>query len=101
MSNLNNTNLPWTLLNIEMKLSDTEMKMKMMELVKNMGMTIIDGTIKDNSFQFTKRQKNFIKSFCSIMFNRKGESSEFQVTFQFLKDKYNRLVEIRSLKGNN
>ena len=35
------------------------------------------------------------------MFNRKGESSEFQVTFQFLKDKYNRLVEIRSLKGNN
>ena len=43
MSNLNNTNLPWTLLNIEMKLSDTEMKMKMMELVKNMGMTIIDG----------------------------------------------------------
>ena len=101
MSNLNNTNLPWILLNIEMTLSDTEMKMKMMEIIKNIGMTIIDGSIKDNSFQFAKRQKNFIKSFCSTMFNRKGESSEFQVTFQFLKDKYNRLVEIRSLKGNN
>lgn len=101
MSNLNNTNLPWILLNIEMTLSDTEMKMKMMEIIKMMGMTIIDGSIKDNSFQFAKRQKNFIKSFCSTMFNRKGESSEFQVTFQFLKDKYNRLVEIRSLKGNN
>ena len=101
MSNINNTNLPWILLNIEMTLSDTEMKMKMMEIIKIMGMTIIDGSIKDNSFQFAKRQKNFIKSFCSTMFNRKGESSEFQVTFQFLKDKYNRLVEIRSLKGNN
>ena len=35
------------------------------------------------------------------MFNRKGETSEFQLVIQFLKDKYNRLVEIRSLKGNN
>ena len=71
-----------------MTLNDTEMKLKMMELVKLMGMTIIDGSIKDNSFQFAKRQKNFIKSFCSTMFNRKGESSEFQVIFHFLKDKY-------------
>ena len=100
MSN-SNTNLPWILLNIEMTLNDTEMKLKMMELVKLMGMSIIDGSIKDNSFQFAKRQKNLIKNFCSTMFNRKGESSEFQVSFQFLKDKYNRLVEIRSLKGNN
>ena len=35
------------------------------------------------------------------MFNKKTETSEFQVVIQFLKDKYNRLVEIRSLKGNN
>ncbi len=98
---MSNTNLPWILINIEMTYNDTEMKLKMMELVKTMGMSIIDGSIKDNSFQFAKRQKNIIKNFCSTMFNRKGESSEFQVTFQFLKDKYNRLVEIRSLKGNN
>ena len=95
------SNLPWILINIEMTFSDTEMKLKMMEFVKIMGMTIIDGSIKDNSFQFTKRQKNIIKNFCSTMFNRKGESSEFQVVIQFIKDKYNRLVEIRSLKGNN
>ena len=100
MSN-SNTNLPWILLNIEMTLNDTEMKIKMIEIIKTMGMTIIDGSIKDNSFQFAKRQKNLIKNFCSTMFNRKGESSEFQVSFQFLKDKYNRLVEIRSLRGNN
>ena len=98
---MSNSNLPWILINIEMTYNDTEMKLKMMELVKTMGMSIIDGSIKDNSFQFAKRQKNIIKNFCSTMFNRKGESSEFQVTFQFLKDKYNRLVEIRSLKGNN
>jgi hypothetical protein len=84
-----------------MTFSDTEMKLKMMEFVKLMGMTIIDGSIKDNSFQFAKRQKNIIKNFCSSMFNRKGEASEFQVVIQFIKDKYNRLVEIRSLKGNN
>jgi hypothetical protein len=95
------TNLPWILINIEMTFSDTEMKLKMMEFVKIMGMTIIDGSIKDNSFQFAKRQKNIIKNFCSTMFNRKGEASEFQVVIQFIKDKYNRLVEIRSLKGNN
>ena len=98
---MSNSNLPWILINIEMTLNDTEMKLKMMELIKLMGMSIIDGSIKDSSFQFAKRQKNIIKNFCSSMFNRKGESSEFQVTFQFLKDKYNRLVEIRSLKGNN
>ena len=98
---MSNSNLPWILINIEMTLNDTEMKLKMMELVKLMGMTIIDGSIKDNSFQFAKRQKNIIKNFCSTMFNRKGDSSEFQIVIQFLKDKYNRLVEIRSLKGNN
>ena len=95
------SNLPWILINIEMTFSDTEMKLKMMEFVKLMGMTIIDGSIKDNSFQFAKRQKNIIKNFCSSMFNRKGEASEFQVVIQFIKDKYYRLVEIRSLKGNN
>ena len=95
------SNLPWILINIEMTFSDTEMKLKMMEFVKLMGMTIIDGSIKDNSFQFAKRQKNIIKNFCSSMFNRKVEASEFQVVIQFIKDKYNRLVEIRSLKGNN
>ena len=95
------SNLPWILINIEMTFSDTEMKLKMMEFVKLMGMAIIDGSIKDNSFQFAKRQKNIIKNFCSSMFNRKGEASEFQVVIQFIKDKYNRLVEIRSLKGNN
>ena len=98
---MSNSNMPWILINIEMTLNDTEMKLKMMELVKLMGMTIIDGSIKDNSFQFAKRQKNIIKNFCSTMFNRKGDSSEFQIVIQFLKDKYNRLVEIRSLKGNN
>ena len=100
MSNSNN-NLPWILINIEMSLNDTEMKLKMMEVIKLMGMNIIDGTIKDNSFQFIKRQKNLIKNICSTIFNKKGENSEFQITIQFLKDKYNRLVEIKSLKGNN
>ena len=57
------SNLPWILINIEMTFSDTEMKLKMMEFVKLMGMTMIEGSIKDNSFQFAKRQKNIIKNF--------------------------------------
>ena len=36
------SNLPWILINIEMTFSDTEMKLKMMEFEKIMGMTIID-----------------------------------------------------------
>ena len=98
---MSNSNLPWILINIEMSLNDTEMKLKMMEIIKLMGMTIIEDSIKDNSFKFVKRQKNIIKNLCSTIFSKKGEASEFQVTIQFLKDKYNRLVEIRSLKGNN
>ena len=98
---MSNSNLPWILINIEMSLNDVEMKLKMMEAIKLMGMSIIDDSIKDNSFKFIKRQKNLIKNICSTIFSKKGEASEFQVTIQFLKDKYNRLVEIRSLKGNN
>ena len=45
---MSNSNLPWILINIEMTYNDTEMKLKMMELVKTMGMSIIDGSIKDN-----------------------------------------------------
>ena len=101
MKNTSNSNVPWILINIEMSLNDVEMKLKMMEIIKLMGMAIIDGSIKDNSFQFIKRQKNIIKNFCSTIFNKKGEASEFQVSIQFMKDKYNRLVEIKSLKGNN
>ena len=100
MKNTSNSNVPWILINIEMSLNDVEMKLKMMEIIKLMGMAIIDGSIKDNSFQFIKRQKNIIKNFCSTIFNKKGEASEFQVSIQFMKDKYNRLVEIKSLKGN-
>ena len=101
MSNINTANLPWILLNIEMTLNDSEMKMKMSEVVKSLGMTIIDGSLKDNSFQFSKRQKNIVKNLCFSMFNKKSENSEFQVTIQFSKDKYTRLVEIRSIKGNS
>ena len=57
---MSNLNLPWILINIEMTYNDIEMKLKMMEIVKAMGMSIIDGSIKDNSFQFCKRQKNII-----------------------------------------
>ena len=71
--------MPWILINIEMTLNDTEMKLKMMELVKLMGMTIIDGSIKDNSFQFAKRQKNIIKNFCSTMLIEKVIHQNFKL----------------------
>ena len=35
-----------------------------------MEITIIDGSIKDNSFQFVKRQTNFIKAFVQPTFKR-------------------------------
>jgi len=63
---MSNSNLPWILINIEMSLNDVEMKLKMMEAIKLMGMSIIDDSIKDNSFKFIKRQKKFNKKY---MFN--------------------------------
>ena len=97
---MSNTNLPYVSLNIEMPLNDSEMKLKMMEIVKSMGMEIVEDSINDNSFKFSKQQKNEIKDSSLSLVNNITEDEELQVSFQFLKDNNNRLVDIKSLNGN-
>ena len=100
MSNYNN-NLPWVLLNLSMTLNNNQMKQKMIEIIKTVGMSIIEESKKQNSFQATKKTTNVIKNICSVMLNKREDNSVIQITFQFLENQYDRLVEIRAIKGNN
>ena len=100
MSNYNN-NLPWVLLNLSMTLNNNQMKQKMTEIIKTVGMSIIEESKKQNSFQATKKTTNVIKNICSVMLNKREDNSVIQITFQFLENQYDRLVEIRAIKGNN
>ena len=60
---------------------------------------IVYNTITENSFIVIKRNTNIIQNICSIFFRSSSKTPKIQVTFRFLKNQYNRLVEIKSLQG--
>ena len=94
-----NNNLPWILVNIDMLLSDKQMLRKMLEIFEQIGATPIENTITQNSFIVIKKSTNFIHNLCSIFFRSTSNIPKIQVIFRFLKNQYNRLVEIKSLQG--
>ena len=94
-----NNNLPWILVNIDMLLSDKQMLRKMLEIFEQIGATPIENTITQNSFIVIKKSTNFIHNLCSIFFRSTSNVPKIQVIFRFLKNQYNRLVEIKSLQG--
>ena len=94
-----NNNLPWILVNIDMLLSDKQMLRKMLEIFEQIGATPIENTITQNSFIVIKKSTNIIHNLCSIFFRSTSNVPKIQVIFRFLKNQYNRLVEIKSLQG--
>ena len=94
-----NNNLPWILVNIDMLLSDKQMLRKMLEIFEQIGATPIENTITQNSFIVIKKSTNIIHNLCSIFFRSTSNLPKIQVIFRFLKNQYNRLVEIKSLQG--
>ena len=94
-----NNNLPWILVNIDMLLSDKQMLRKMLEIFDEIGATPIENTITQNSFIVIKKSTNFIHNLCSFFFRSTSNVPKIQVIFRFLKNQYNRLVEIKSLQG--
>jgi len=94
-----NNNLPWILVNIDMLLSDKQMLRKMLEIFEQIGASPIENTITQNSFIVIKKSTNIIHNLCSIFFRSTSNIPKIQVIFRFLKNQYNRLVEIKSLQG--
>ena len=94
-----NINLPWILVNIDMLLNNNQMLRKMLEIFDQIGATPIEKTITQNSFIVIKKSNNIIHNLCSIFFRSTANIPKIQVIFRFLKNNYNRLVEIKSLQG--
>ena len=94
-----NTNLPWILVNIDMLLNDKQMLRKMLLIFDELGATPIETTITQNSFIVIKKSTNIIHNLCSIFFRSTANVPKIQVIFRFMKNQYNRLVEIKTLQG--
>ena len=94
-----NNILPWILINIDMTYNDKQMLQKMIEIFQQVGASVIENTISQNSFIVIKKNTNFIKNICSIFFNSSSSIPKIQVIFRFMENQYNSLVEIKSLQG--
>jgi len=94
-----NTDLPWILVNIDMLLNDKQMLRKMLLIFDELGATPIENTITQNSFIVIKKSTNIIHNLCSIFFRSTANVPKIQVIFRFMKNQYNRLVEIKTLQG--
>ena len=94
-----NSNLPWIQTYIDMTLNDHQMLQKMIYIFQQIGASVIEKTITQNSFIVIKKNTNFIQDICSIFFGPKTNTPKIQVVFRFLENQYNRLVEIKSLQG--
>ena len=94
-----NNILPWILINIDMTYNDKQMIKKMIEIFQQVGTSVIESTISQNSFIVIKKNTNFIKNICSIFFNTSSSIPKIQVIIRFVENQYNRLVEIKSLQG--
>ena len=99
MSENTTNNLPWIFVNIDMTLNDQQMKKKLMEIFQLIGGYPIEETVTINSFTIIKKDTNFIKNFCSILFNKNTTLPKIRVSIRFQENKYDRLVEIKTIEG--
>jgi len=85
---------PWILVNIDMAFNDKQMLQKMMENFEQIGTSVIECT--QNSFIVIKNN-NFIQNICSFFFC--SNNPKIQIIIHFMKNQYNRNVELKSLQG--
>ena len=90
---------PWILVNIDMTLNDNQMLKKMIEIFSLIGGSVIENTKTKNSFIIIKKNSGIIQNICNI-FRPTTEIPKIQVIIKFIKNQYNRLIEIQSLQGN-
>ena len=66
-----NNNLPWVQTYIDMTLNDHQMLQKMIYIFQQIGASVIEKTITQNSFIVIKKNTNFIQDICSIFLVQK------------------------------
>ncbi len=91
--------LPFVLVNIDVTLSDEQLRDKLKEVMLSLG-THISGEPSQNSFCVVKKEKNVFKNFCQAFWNNKNELTTIQITIKFLENRYDRLVELKEITGS-
>ena len=80
-----NSNLPWIQTYIDMTLNDHQMLQKMIYIFQQIGASVIEKTITQNSFIVIKKNTSFIQNICSIFFWFKNKYSKNPSSFSFFR----------------
>jgi len=91
--------LPNIVVNIDITLNKNQLKKKLKETILSLG-CIDSQKDKDNSFTVIKKDKNVLKNICSALFNNNNQITSIEVTIQSLENRYDRLLEIKQISGN-
>ena len=91
--------LPNIIVNIDITLNKNQLKKKLKETILSLG--CIDSQ-KDTDISFTviKKDKNVLKNICSALFNNSNQITSIQVFIRSLENRYDRLLEIKQISGN-
>ena len=91
--------LPNIIVNIDITLNKNQFKKKLKETILSLG--CIDSQ-KDTDISFTviKKDKNVLKNICSALFNNNNQITSIQVFIRSLENRYDRLLEIKQISGN-
>jgi hypothetical protein len=98
---MKNSNIPtpYILINVDITLSSTQLKQKIIEEMSALGTTIQDLQKSECMLVITKKEKNIIKNICQIFFANKDDFTKIQLVTKNTLNRYDRLIEIKSLSG--
>ena len=91
--------LPFILVNIDITLSDEQLRDKIKEVMLSLGTNMIGEQTK-SSFCVAKKEKNVLKNICQALWNNKNNYTTIQLTIQFLENRYDRLLELKEISGS-
>jgi len=91
--------LPNIIVNIDITLNKNQLKTKLKETILSLG-CINSQKDTDNSFTVIKKDKNVLKNICSALFNNSNQVTSIEVIIRSLENRYDRLLEIKQLSGN-
>ncbi len=91
--------LPNIIVNIDITLNKNQLKKKLKETILSLG-CIDSQKDTDISFTFIKKDKNVLKNICSALFNNSNQITSIQVFIRSLENRYDRLLEIKQISGN-
>jgi len=91
--------LPNIIVNIDITLNKNQLKKKLKETILSLG-CINSQKDTDNSFTVIKKDKNVLKNICSALFNNSNQVTSIEVIIRSLENRYDRLLEIKQLSGN-